>query len=207
MFIVWGWRTRLSVKESGTFFSPATRMDGPYDLVVARRWFTLFWIPLIPLSVVGTYVRCGVTKRLFDPQVLSNPTNEEFTAQLAGGLREVLAAVLMADEVAGAEERRVAVELGSRQIPGYNDETLVADLQRVGQSPLDERLRYLSEALTTLGKEQLLSTAAAIMAAEQVIDPRTDQRVRSIGEALGMSPPHVHGVITTAIEARQQSEK
>ncbi len=183
------------------------RGDAPGKWIVARRWFTLFFIPLIPLNVVGTYVRCGVTKRLFDPEVLSNPTNEQFTAQLAGGLREVLAAVLMADGVAGEAERRVAVELGSKHVPGYNAETLSTDLERVGQAPLQERLRYLSEALSTQGKEQLLTTAAAIMAAEPTVDARTEQCVRSVGETLGMSPAHVHGVIATSIAAREDSDK
>jgi tellurite resistance protein len=72
------------------------------------------------------------------------------------------------------------------------------DLARVDDAPLDERLGYLSSALSESGKEQVLTAAATIMAADGSIDERDRDAVRHVGEKLGMSQAHIRGVIDTA---------
>lgn len=196
--LIWGWRSRRKTLSEGTFFSPAAGRDAPYRLVQARRWFTLFFIPIIPLKVLGTFVECQLTKSVYDPRILENPTNAEFTDQLAGAIREVVCAVASADATVTAEERRLAVEIIGRYVTGYDEATFDADLARVDDAPLDERLAYLSSALSEPGKEQVLTAAATIMAADGSIDDRDRNAVRTIGEKLGMSQAHIRGVIDTA---------
>lgn len=196
--LIWGWRSFNKTLSEGTFFSPAAGRDGPYRLVQARRWFTLFFIPIIPLKVLGTFVECQRTKALYDPRILENPTNVDLTDQLAGGVREAVCAVATADSTVTAEERRLAIEIVGHYVIGYDEATLDADLARVDDAPLDARLEYLSSALTGSGKEQVLTAAAKIMAADGSIDHRARDAVRSIGEKLGMSAAHIRGVIDTA---------
>lgn len=198
MLLIWGWRARKKTLREGTFFSPAAGRDAPYRLVEARRWFTLFFIPIIPLKVLGTFVECQVTKATYDPSILQNPTNAEFTDQLAVGVREVVCSVASADATVTAEERRRAIDIVGGYVPGYDEASLDADLARVDQAPIDQRLAYLSSALSEPGKERLLTAAATMMAADGLIDPRDRDAVRSIGEKLGMSPAHIHGVIEVA---------
>jgi tellurite resistance protein len=196
--LIWGWRSRNKTLGEGTFFSPAAGRDAPYRLIEARRWFTLFFIPIIPLKVLGVFVECQITKTTYDPRILENPTNAEFTDQLAGAIREVVCAVATADATVTAEERRLAVEIVGRHVTGYDEATFDADLARVDDAPLDERLVYLSSALSESGKEQVLTAAATIMAADGSIDERDRDAVRHIGEKLGMSQAHIRGVIDTA---------
>jgi len=94
--IIWGWRSRMKTLSEGMFFSPAAGRDVPYKLIEARRWFTLFFIPLIPLKVLGTYVECSQTGSTYDPKILNNPTNADFTDQLSAAVREVVVAVAQA---------------------------------------------------------------------------------------------------------------
>jgi hypothetical protein len=111
VIVVWGFRVRRKTLSTGTFFSPATGKDGPYRLVQARRWFTFFWIPLIPLKVIGTYVECGESKKLYEPSVLDLPTNASLTEQLRAAAREVAAAIVSADGAVPVQARAVAVEV------------------------------------------------------------------------------------------------
>ena len=197
--LIWGWRARRKTLSEGTFFSPAAGRDAPYRLVEARRWFTLFFIPIIPLKVLGVYVECQITKSTYDPMILEKPTNAELTDQLAAGVREVICAVVSADGAVSVEERRLAIEIVGAHVPGYNEATLDDDLARVGDAPLDDqRLAYLSSALNEQGKERLLTAAATVMSADGSIDDRDRDAVRSIGEKLGMSQAHIRGVIDTA---------
>jgi tellurite resistance protein len=197
--LIWGWRTRLKKLGDGIFYSPAAGRDCSYRLVEARRWFTLFFIPLIPLKVLGTYVECQVTKTMYDPRILQRPTNSDFTAQLAAAVREVVVAVACADDVVTTEERQRAIETVGRNVPGYDERVLDGDLARADLAPLADRLAYLAGALDEHGKEQLLIAAANIMTADGSVDDRTRSAVRDIGERLGLSAAHVHGVIDMAI--------
>lgn len=70
MFIVYGFKPRHKVLSRGTFLSPATGTYGPYELMEARRWGTVFWIPVIPMNRLGRYVRCATTGRTYYEEIL-----------------------------------------------------------------------------------------------------------------------------------------
>jgi len=196
--IIWGWRSRMKTLSEGMFFSPAAGRDVPYKLIEARRWFTLFFIPLIPLKVLGTYVECSQTGSTYDPKILNNPTNADFTDQLSAAVREVVVAVAQADGQITAEEQRLAIETIGRTVPGYNSTDFEQDLARSVDATLDARLLYLSGSLNERGKEQLLTAAATIMTADGSIDERDRKAVQDIGGKLTMTQAHVKGVIATA---------
>ncbi len=195
--LIFGWKVRFKTKSEGEFFSPAGGRDAPYRLVEARRWFSLFFIPLIPLSVVGTYVECQLTKATYDPSILANPTTADFRVQLAAAVREVVSAVAVADGNVTDRERQLAVEVVRTYVPDYDGAALAGDLARAADSPLDARLGYLATSLSEHGKEQVLTAASTIMTADGVIDDRDRQVVEWIGEKLTMSRAHVRGVIET----------
>lgn len=199
--IIWGFRARMKTLGEGTFFSPALGGDAPYRLVEARRWFTLFFIPLIPLKVLGTFVECQATKATYDPKILDNPTNSEFTDQLSSAVREVVATVASADGMVSANERQLALALIGKHVAGYNETDFDGDLARVGSAPLSDRLTYLSGALNEGGKEQLLMSAATIMTSDGAVDDRDRDAVTDIGRQLAMSEAHIRGVIAAATDS------
>ncbi|MEM9464918.1 MAG: hypothetical protein AAGA90_06080 [Actinomycetota bacterium] len=202
--LIWGWKTRTKVLGTGTFYSPALGADGPYELVEARRWFTLFFIPLIPLSVLGTFVRCTQTQSTYDPRVLDGPTNAEFMDQLYAAMREVVVAVASADGQITDEERRLAVEIVGGYSSAYTAETFASDLTRAHDQPLDQRLAFLSTSLNDSGKERMLAAAATMMTADGSIDDRDRAAVSDIGGKLGMTDAHIRGVLMMAEERIQR---
>ncbi len=68
--IIFGRRGVTGTKGQGTFQCPACQTDQPYAHKHVRRFFTLYFIPLIPLGTVGEYVECGRCKGTFKPAVL-----------------------------------------------------------------------------------------------------------------------------------------
>lgn len=196
--LIWGWKTRLKTLSEGVFYSPAAGQDAPYRLVEARKWFTLFFIPLIPLSVIGTFVECQLTKATYDPGILESPTTADFRVQLSAAVRESVAAVVLADGIVTEHERRLAIDVVRGYVPEYDGAMLAADLERATDAPLDARLAFLANSLNEHGKEQVLTATATVMTADGVIDDRDRAAVESIGTSLGMSPAHVRGVIDTA---------
>lgn len=58
MFFILGITSRTSTVGTGLFRCPSEGADRRYHHERARRWFTLFFIPLIPLGSQSEWVRC-----------------------------------------------------------------------------------------------------------------------------------------------------
>jgi len=61
------WRT----VQQGTFHCPQCGAARQYLHRAGRRWFTLFFIPVIPLNSVGEVVVCTTCKARYQPAVLA----------------------------------------------------------------------------------------------------------------------------------------
>src|SRR2546429_1863716 len=68
--IIFGWRTRESTADTGEFHCPSCGAVQPYQFRVLKNWFTLYFIPVIPLNKLGEFVRCQGCGNAFRPEVL-----------------------------------------------------------------------------------------------------------------------------------------
>jgi hypothetical protein len=71
MILLFGWKVRWSSVGGGTFHCPVEGAARSYDLREGRRWFTLFFVPLVPLKVLGRQVRCQGCGTELAPEVLT----------------------------------------------------------------------------------------------------------------------------------------
>ena len=58
MLIIFGRRTMHSVATSGVFDCPRCGSQRQFAHKRVKRWFTLYFIPIIPLGTVGEFVEC-----------------------------------------------------------------------------------------------------------------------------------------------------
>jgi transcription elongation factor Elf1 len=58
--IIWGLRSRSKSLGQRTLNCPNCHRDAMTAAVQSRRWFTLFFIPLFPISAKKTIARCGL---------------------------------------------------------------------------------------------------------------------------------------------------
>lgn len=77
MIVLFGWKVRWKGVGGGTFHCPVEGGARAYDLVEGRRWFTLFFVPVVPLKVLGRQVRCGTCGTVFDPSILTTHAIEQ----------------------------------------------------------------------------------------------------------------------------------
>lgn len=75
--IIFGWRTRESTTGSGTFNCPHCRTPQVYRHVTYRRWFTLYFLPVIPLGRLGEQLECQGCLRCFSLQNHELPAEDE----------------------------------------------------------------------------------------------------------------------------------
>jgi hypothetical protein len=70
-FVFFGSRAVTYTIGKGSFHCPGCHCDQPYLHRRARRFFTLYFIPLIPLEKIGDFVECQMCRQRWQPLVLS----------------------------------------------------------------------------------------------------------------------------------------
>ena len=201
MLLIWGWKSRLKTIGQGTFHCPNCQADRQYEHREARRWFTLFWIPLIPLKVLGTFIECATCRQGYDERVLTMPTNAAMADNLSIALRGLVVAMVQADGTVSDDERAMAVQVVSSQVNhAYGPAELEADLAAYAGHAVGDVLGDLAGTLNEHGKERLVQTCIDMARADGAIDEAELAVAREVGAALLMTPAHVRGVIAEALE-------
>jgi len=180
----------------GRFACPNCGGDRDYEHRTARRFFTLFFIPVIPLDKVGEVVRCQTCRVRFDPAVLTAPTSAQLASALPAGMRAAAAVVLRAG---GTSEAAIAAALAAVRAAGaqgYEVTQLQADLNQPAESAI-EPLRAVATHLTLDARERYLAEAARVGLADGPLTPAEREALAWLANALGLTPAHALGVVTT----------
>ncbi|NJN14355.1 MAG: zinc-ribbon domain-containing protein [Planctomycetes bacterium] len=152
MIIFFGTRGISSRLEVGEFHCPRCGPGSPYEHKRVRRFFHLWYIPLVPVGARQEFVECGTCKGAFDPEVLTRRVPEaapEFDYAYQRGVLRAMVAVLPAAgeeqeaerlaEVRDLYRTETGVELGLpevrsvlRQTEGEGD-AVVEELKDLGR--------------------------------------------------------------------------
>jgi len=201
MLVIWAIRVRYKTLDEGTFSCPNEGGDRAFQRKEARRWFTLFWIPLIPLNVLGDLVECQSCGHTYDPRVLTQPTTAQMMDDLANAMRHAVVAVAVAHSEPNDSVTAAALDVMQRYSDTpYIDRDLKTDLKELPSGDLDAAFAGVADTLNGHGKEQLLTACLEVAVADGSLAVAELDVVRHIGVALGMSPAHIKGVVGTAEE-------
>jgi hypothetical protein len=205
MLLIWGLRVFYHTVSQGTFHCRTCGGDRQYRRRAGRRFFTLFFIPVIPLNKTGEHVQCLTCKTRYVTDVLSLPTAAQMQTALPAGMRAAAAAMLLAGDrgSAAARQRAVAVIQGAGA-RGYTDADLEADAAQPAEATRSA-LGQVARQLTPDAKEWFLAETVRVGMAD---GPLTDSERRIAGliaADLGMTQAQAVGVITMAERAAQQN--
>ena len=163
MIIVWGFKVRFSKVRAVTFVCSHCGADREGTLRRARRWFTIFFIPIVPTRELGLDVQCGTCKNRFAPRILDVATTAQSTEHLANAYRCGLVVMVRASGNS-ASSRGAAVSLMRDRNQLYDIETLDLDLANTTDAQVDAWLSHLSVMLNQLGKERSAVDTGSAMA-------------------------------------------
>jgi zinc-ribbon family len=199
MLLIWGWRTRFKTLVEGVFHCPGCGGDRHYAHKEARNWFTLFFLPVIPLKVQGEFVECQTCRQGYDLRILRLPTSAALTEQLVAATREAAVQLLRVDDTPSGRTAAVVALSQVSDMP-WSEEALAADVQGLDASALPARLRQLGEVMNEQGKERFLWSIATIAAGGGVLAEPSRQTLTAMAVDLGMTPAHARGVIEQALD-------
>jgi zinc-ribbon family len=195
VLIIFGLTVMFRTIGEGVFHCPKCGGDRQYRLRSGRRFFTVFFLPLIPLGKVGEHVQCMTCRSRFPTQVLTLPTVAQMSAALPAGMRSAAIAMLQASGSPGAAARQQALDaIRGAGAGGYGPAELDTDLER--SSVLDTgSLGQVGTQLTPEAREWFLAQVVRIALADGPLSEIQRDTAKAIGEHLGMTPAQTLGVI------------
>jgi len=195
MLLIFGVNVRLKALRTVHFGCPRCGADREGVLKRARRWFTIFFVPLIPLAEVGDVIECGTCHGRFDPRVLENPTAETLATNLQNATRFGVAATVRSCGNRTAA-RAAAIAVAREVLPTYDEAQLDVDLASTNDSQLEAWLRHVADALSPQGKEAYFTAMAKIAQADGPLDDNDRALLTTIGRALLMTQAQIVGLLT-----------
>ncbi len=195
MLIIFGLRVFYRTIAQGIFYCRRCGGDRQYRKRSGRRWFTLFFLPVIPLNSVGEHVQCSTCRTRYVPDVLNQPTTAQMQAALPAGMRAAVWAMLRSGDPASPVSRQRAIEavIGAGT-PGYNEAMLSADLMQPFES-IRPALNQVGGQLTIQAREWYLAEVIRIAMADGPLTETERHAALAIGVDLGMTQAQVIGVV------------
>jgi len=205
LLIIFGLRVLYRKVGQGTFHCQRCGGDRQYWRRAGRRWFALFFIPVIPLAHVGEHVQCAVCGTAYRVQVLNLPTTAQMQAAIPAAMRAAAVVMLHAGGGSSASARRRAMdEIKGAGLPDYDDAALDADLSEAepGQPARDlaGTLNRLAIQLEIPAREWFLAEAVRIGLADGMLSDEERHAAHEIAAHLGMTPAQARGVISMTEE-------
>jgi uncharacterized tellurite resistance protein B-like protein len=201
VLLIFGITVRYRTISEGRFYCPHEGGDRSYRRRQARRWFSLFFLPIIPLKVLGEFIECNACGSTYDVDVLTKPTAADMMDNLTGAMRQAVVSLITADGVVTDAEKDKGLAVMQRYADTpYTMRHLEDDLKDLKRGDLVRRLEGVAGSLNDQGKESLLAACLEIAAADGSIDEQELTQIRKAGTALGLSTAHIRGIILEAEE-------
>jgi hypothetical protein len=196
VLIIWGLRVFYHTVGEGVFHCRKCGGDRQYRHRAGRRFFTLFFIPIIPLNKVGEHVQCTTCHTRYVMDVLTLPTAAQMQTALPAGMRAAATAVLRSgDPYSPAARQRAVAVISGAGAQGYTDANLDSDMAQPGDAVRDA-LAQVSQQLTPDAREWFLAEIVRVAMADGPLTGSERQTVQAVGSDLGMTPAQAIGVVT-----------
>jgi len=199
--IIFGTRGITTTPEKGEFDCPTCKATRPYGLKRVRRFFTLYFIPLIPLDKLGEYVECGSCKDTYKPIVLQNvgiDYGNNFEAEYFSAIKKVMIHMLLADGIIDVSEideaMNIYLKITDKDIDEDQFRAEIDDIKR-SKEPMGTLLTRLQGSLNSEGKEMVIRAALAVAMADGEFQEEEQVLITEIAQDLGMTPAHLKGVM------------
>lgn len=197
--IIWGWRALTLGAGSGRFHCPSCNADRSYKTKKIQRFFTLYFLPIIPLRELQRHVECQTCRQKYRTSVLRLKAEQDARQrELDDAFCEILAHFGRMSGRSDAEFLdqlgRAFTELTGRAVtPEQLREALAKVLPDPGYTT--GQLRAL---LTEKGREIAVRAALLAATADGKLTENKKAALADFARRLGMSDAHFVGVVASS---------
>jgi hypothetical protein len=195
VLIIWGIRVFFRTTGQGMFHCPRCGGDRQYRRRSGRRFLTLFFIPVIPLTRAGEHVQCTTCRARYHVGALRAPTAAQMQVALPAGMRAAVTAMLRAGDQDSFPARHRAIQaITGAGAQGYGDAALDADLAEPDNA-WAPALAQVGAQLAVPAREWFLAEVVRIGMADGPLTGAEREAAHAVGGGLGMTLAQVLGVI------------
>jgi len=179
----------------GVFHCPECGGDRHYNHKIGRRWFTLFFVPVIPLNMVAELVQCRTCYTRYNMNVLDVPTSRQLALAYPVAVSAAVTLVMHAGGAGSALASTRAVE-AVRLAGGesHSPAALHAEMAQPAQV-VHQRLAAAGGCLAAEARERVLAEATRVALADAPLTGDERSALATIGRSLDLTAAQVHGVI------------
>ena len=195
MLVIWGLLVVYRTLGRGVFFCRRCGGDREYRHRAGRRYVTVFFIPLLPLTKTGEHVQCLTCKTRYVTEVLKLPTTVQMQLAHVAGMRAMVGIILRAGDPASPLARRRALDaVTGTGDKSYDEDALEADLDEPDDAARP-KISALGAQLQIEAREWCLAEAIRIAMADGPLTGAERAAVEHLAGALGMTQAQAIGVI------------
>ena len=196
--IIWGSKNVEKITGQGTFHCPGCGREQGYKRKAIKRYFTLYFIPLFPMSTVAEFLSCDscagsykLSVLDYNPKLLEDRQIKEF--------RECVRKVLVGAAHAGGDPKAAAGRIRDTYQATFKEDLDFAELERelVPDSAAWTATKCVGKVgpqLNDKGRELVLTTA--LRSLEGAPSEKQAAFLREVGAAMQMSDAYVRGVLS-----------
>jgi tellurite resistance protein len=199
--IIFGTRGVTTSLATGQFHCPGCDKKRTYVHKRVRRFFTLYFIPIIPLDLIGEYVECQHCTDTYRPAVLDyDPVKSErsMEAEFHTAVKRVMVLMMLADGKIDDEEvetiRLVYGKLAKREL-SKDDVSREVESSKADGRGLRQYLASVVGSLNDAGKEIVVKAAYFVAAADGNVSTEETNLLAELAGALEMSPSSFKAVM------------
>lgn len=199
--IIFGTRGVTYGSEGGQFFCPGCEGRESYRHRKVRRFFTLYFIPVIPLDLLGEYIECQRCTSTYKTSILAYDPQQAAAAEEAEfhkAVRRVLVLMMLADGVIEDAEidaiQTILGKLEDREVTRQEIEVEITVAQ-AQSTDIKEYCRGMAGYLNDAGREMVVKAAILVAGADGRFDDSERDALAKLASALNMSRAHFSGVL------------
>ncbi len=196
--IIFGTSSRESVRDQGSFLCPRCSMQRAYQLKSVDRYFSLYFIPLIPIGSAGTYVQCLSCGGTFAEEVLTWDPEAERQKTFDQIKRMLVMVLLAARQTSAQHVARLQNAYASLTDVVLMEEEIYKEIGVAQQANVEPIQFFKREAagLSEEGKVIVLKAAHDMLVVSGRAGPDEEVLLRQIGKALSMPKRHIETVLS-----------
>ena len=208
--IIFGTRGVKFKIDEGTFMCPQCATERDYKHKKVRRFFTLYFIPLIPLDSLGDFVECQDCKGTFVSRVLEYQPSvgeNQFQSEYEKAMRHSMIMMMLADGEIDENELDMVLKIINKF--GHNDMTMaeledLVEVVELQNEPVEKYLSRITPSLNEHGKEIIIECAMAVAASDGHVDQSELDMIMLMADVMKMSKYHIKGLISDITEGQPE---
>jgi Tellurite resistance protein TerB/zinc-ribbon family len=205
LIIIYGWRSVSSPVDTGTFHCPHCHMERTFVRKSARRYFSLYFIPLIPLDHLGEYVECQTCLHQYGKDAIDDyqeVQREKLEAKTQEEYNEYVKRmmVLMALAEGDVSDAKIdAIRTSYEEVSGtamsrreVDREFYLVRLAKTGMAPYS---RSFEGILEEKGKVALIQSVYKVATADGPMGENSQKFLDQVAAEIDVTPTHLRQIL------------